>query len=124
MPTGVIENKNGNFIEPSLESTTLAADIDLPNDTRASLTDTDAEKGYPIGGLTWILVYRDQKYDSKQKSTAETLVKLLWWMVHRGQEYAEPLDYAPLPAPAVTKAEKIIGSIMYNGEPIWKKQAD
>ncbi|HPO51088.1 MAG TPA: phosphate ABC transporter substrate-binding protein PstS, partial [Spirochaetota bacterium] len=56
-----IKNKSGNYITPSLESTSKAAAIDIPDDTRVSITDTDASDGYPISSLTWIILYKEQK---------------------------------------------------------------
>ncbi len=120
LPFGLIKNKKGKFIKPSIETVSNAAKIDLPPDTRISITDTDAEDGYPISGFTYILVYKEQSYEGREKKRAEELVNLLWWMIHEGQEYTKPLHYAPLPPEAVSKAEKIIKSITYKGENILK----
>ena len=49
---------------------------------------------------------------------AKEVVNLLGWMTHEGQKYVEPLNYAPLPKAAVEKAEVLIKSITYNGEPL------
>lgn len=121
MQIGLIQNKSGNFINPSLESTTLAGNIDIPDDTRVSITDTDSADGYPISGFTWILVYKDQNYDSRNRSKAEEITKLLSWMIFQGQAFTKPLHYAPLPVKAVEKAENIVKNITFNGEQIWKK---
>lgn len=118
MPIAELENKKGSFITPSLESTELSAEVAVPDDTRVSLTDTDAERGYPITGLTWVIVYREQNYDGKSRDRAKRLVDLLWWMTHGGQEYCEPLKYAPIPADILDKAEAVIKSITYDGAPL------
>ena len=120
LPVGLIMNKSGNFIEPSIESVSASADIELPDDMRVSITNTDAKEGYPISGFTWILVYKEQNYDGRKKEKAEALVKLLWWMTHEGQKYTKPLHYAPLPEKIVKKVEKLIKSITYNGKSILK----
>ncbi len=120
MPYAMVQNKSGNFIEPSIKSVTLAADIKLPDDMRISLTNTDAQYGYPIAGFTWILVYKDLADGGLDRKKAEELVKLLWWMTHEGQKYAEPLHYAPLSPKARKKAEAIIKSITYKGKRLWK----
>ena len=121
LPYAMIKNKKGNFINPSLESVSLAANVPLPDDTRVRLTNTDAEKGYPISSFTWIIVYENQNYKGRSKERAEELVKLLWWMIHEGQEYNEPLLYGRLPKAAVEKAERIIKGINYDGEPLLKQ---
>ncbi len=118
LPTGLVKTKKGKFVKPSIETVSSSANIDLPDDTRASITDTDSPEGYPISGFTWLLVYREQNYDGRKKERAEALVKLIWWMTHEGQKYTKPLHYAPLPSQAVLKAEKIIKSITYNGRRI------
>ncbi len=120
LPYGNIRNKAGTYIKPSLAATTAACAVAIPDDTRVSLTDTDAPDGYPIAGFTWLLVYREQSYDNRARVRAETLVKMLWWMTHQGQKYAEPLEYSSLPLPAVQRAEKLIRSITFNGMPLMK----
>lgn len=120
MPTAMLENKKGKYIVPTIESTKISAEVEIPDDTRASLTDTDAEKGYPITGMTWIILYKEQNYNGRTKAKATALVNLVWWMTHDGQSQCEPLHYAPLPKPTVEKAEKILKSITYGGKPIRK----
>jgi len=118
MPVALIQNAAGNFIQPSIESVSHAADIELPEHTRISITDTHAEYGYPISSFTWIIFYKEQNYGQRKREKAEELVKLLWWLVHEGQQFTKPLDYAPLSERAIEKAEKIIKSVTYNGEPV------
>lgn len=120
MPYGTIKNKKGNFVKPTIASTSLAANTSLPDDMKVDLTDTDAADGYPISGFTWVVVYKEQNYGGKSEEKAKGAVNLLWWMTHEGQKYAEPLHYAPLSQAAVGKAEKLIKSITYNGHPLMK----
>ena len=94
--------------------------VSLPDDMKVSLTDTDAADGYPLAGLTWILVYKEQAYRGHSEAKAKELVRLLRWMTHEGQKYAEPMQYAPLSKKAVEKAESQIKSITYNGKNILK----
>jgi len=115
-----IKNKKGNWIKPSIASTSLAANIALPDDMRVSLTDTEAPDGYPIGGFTWVLLFKEQKYGDRTDAKAGTLTKLVWWMTHEGQKYAEPMHYAPLSKAATEKAEKLIKSITFGGAPVMK----
>ena len=120
MHYGTIKNKKGKFVEPSLASTSLAANTALPDDMKVDLTDTDAADGYPISGFTWILVYQELSYGNKPEPKVKALVDLLWWMTHDGQKLAEPMHYAPLSKAAVAKAEKLIRSITYKGQPVMK----
>jgi phosphate transport system substrate-binding protein len=115
-----LENKSGKFIAPSIESTTAAANIEIPEDGKVSLTNTDAKNGYPISGFTWILVYKEQNYSSRTAATSTQVMKLIWWMTHEGQKYCADLNYAPLPKAAVKVAEKIMKSVTYSGKAILK----
>ncbi len=120
MPYGTVQNKKGKFIKPTIAATSAAANIPLPDDMKANLTDTSAADGYPISGFTWILLYKDQKYGDKTMDKAKAVVTLVWWMVHEGQKYAEPLQYAPLSRNAQEKAEKLLKSVTYGGAPLLK----
>jgi phosphate transport system substrate-binding protein len=118
MPFAKVQNKAGNFITPTVESTKAASNIQLPEDSRVSLTNTDAPDGYPISGFTWALIYKEQNYNSRSQDRATKLLKLLNWNIHEGQKFCEGLNYAPLSPAAVTVAENILKSATYNGKPI------
>jgi len=115
MPVALLQNKAGNFIEPGTPSTSTAASVALPEDTRISITNTDAPQGYPLSSFTWILVFKKQAYRGRSRERAQALSKAFWWMVHEGQKYAAPLHYAPLPQDVIPKAENNIRAITYNG---------
>jgi phosphate transport system substrate-binding protein len=117
-----IQNKAGTFISPSVSSTSAAGNIQLPADAKVSLTNTEAADGYPISGFTWALIYKEQNYNSRSEDRATKLVKLLWWNIHEGQQYCEPLHYAPLSPAAVTVAENILKSATFNGKPVLQQQ--
>jgi len=112
-----LKNKAGKFIKPSLESTTAAAKAEVPEDTRITLTDSDAPDAYPISSFTWLLVYKEQNYNRSEQKAKE-IVKMLKWVITEGQQYNNELMYAKLPENVVQKAEKAIETITYNGSPI------
>jgi phosphate transport system substrate-binding protein len=118
MPAAMLKNKAGNFVAASLQSSTIAAAIDLPADMRVSLTNTDSPEGYPISSFTYLLLYKDQFYDNRTEASAKATISLVNYLIHEGQKYAESLGYAPLPAAAVTKAEDILKSVTYNNKPL------
>jgi len=118
MPAATLKNKAGNFVEASLKSSSAAAAIDLPADMRVSLTNTDAPDGYPICSFTYLLLYKNQSYDNRTEASAKATITLVNYVIHDGQKYAEALGYAPLPAPAVEKAEAILKSVTYNNKPL------
>ncbi|MCL5408688.1 MAG: phosphate ABC transporter substrate-binding protein PstS [Candidatus Omnitrophica bacterium] len=121
IPYALIRNKMGKYVEATLDSTSVAGNVNLPADMRVSITDTSEKSGYPISGFTWILVYKNQDYAGRSKEEAKELVNLLWWIIHQGQKYTKPLYYASLSSAAVKNDEAIIRSINYNGAPLLSK---
>ncbi len=113
-----VQNKSGNFITPNIASTSAAGNVQLPADSKISLTNTYAADGYPISGFTWAIIYKEQNYNNRSQDRAEKVVKLLWWNIHDGQQYCAALNYAPLSPAAVTVAENILKSATYDGKPL------
>ena len=113
-----MQNKAGNFITPSIASITAAANITIPADAKVSLTNTDAPDGYPISGLTWILVYKEQKYNNRSADKATKMLKMIQWMIHEGQQYCAPLNYAPLSTNAVSVGDAQLKTVTYDGKPV------
>ena len=120
MPVASVLNSAGNYIVPSIKSVSESANIDLPADTRISITNSPAANGYPISSFTWLLLYQDLSVLTINQTQAESLMNLVWWMTHDGQKLVEPLNYAPLPAEAVKKVEVLMKTITYNGKPVLK----
>ncbi len=118
MPFANIQNKGGKFITPTLDATTQASNVTIPEDSKVSITDTDNPKGYPIASFTWALIYKEQNYGGRSKARATELLKLLWYNIHQGQAQCAPLNYAPLSKAAVKTAEKILKSATYDGKAI------
>jgi len=121
LPFATLKNSSGNWVIPSLKTTSLAADTDIPADGRIYLDDTSAPQGYPITTLTWVIAYKEQKYGGRSLDHAKALVNFFWWMIHDGEQYAEPLQYAPLPSAAVKADEQILRSFTFDGKPILSK---
>jgi phosphate transport system substrate-binding protein len=89
-----LKNQAGNFIVPSLESTSAAAaGADFPEDLRFSVANSPNPDAYPIVGATWILAY-DKMTDAAK---AAALKAFLTWSLNDGTAIAEDLGYAPLP---------------------------
>jgi len=43
---------------------------------------------------------------------------MIQWMVHDGQQYCAPLNYAPLSPNAVSVADAQLKTITYDGKPV------
>lgn len=114
---GVVKNKNGEWVEPSLDSVTTAASNSLqtiPADLRFSIVDAPGQGSYPISTATWLLVYKHQTDQPKALAVA----RLLWWATHDGQKMNNDLQYAVVPDGLRTKSEQFIRAIDVNGTPV------
>lgn len=110
-----MKNASGKFIDASLDSVSKAAvGITLPDDLRASLTNSTNADAYPIVAMTYLLTYKDVS----DKGKALAMARYFWWGTHEGQAFAKDLGYAPLPADVVTKVEAKIRSITSGGQPV------
>lgn len=118
MAVASIQNAKGNFITPSLSAVSEAANTAIPYDTRASITNSLAVKGYPISGFTWVLAYKDQSFKSRSIEQAKATKTLITWMVTDGQRFAAPLHYAPLADSVVKQAQTILETMTYDGKPL------
>jgi len=118
LPAGIIMNRAGGFIRPTLQSVTAAATLELPADTRILITDTSAADGYPVSAFTYLIFYQEQSYDNRSEERARTLARFLWWIIHEGQAHNQSLLYAPLSGPAVEGAERILHTMTYRGRPL------
>ena len=117
LPVAHVRNRSGQFIEPTLASTTAAAEGASPllaKDVRTPIVNSPAAAAYPICGLTYILIYQDQKDPGK----GHALAGLLRWAMQEGQEVAATLDYARLPQAVVKVNEGNLGKITVAGKPL------
>jgi phosphate transport system substrate-binding protein len=112
LPVGIVKNKSGKFVTPTINAVTLAAQgVALPDDLRVKLVNSDNADAFPIVGFTWVLAYARQADAAK----ALALTRLLWWATHDAQGFNASLEYAPLAPDAVKKAEALIKAIQVNG---------
>jgi len=125
MPVASIQNSAGNFIVPSLTSTTTAvqsgASQGLPSGdqswTAVSLLNTADPQAYPIVAFTYLIEYKELNVIpgmTLEKATA--IVQYMWYVVHDGQQLSSSLQYATLPSNVVQINEATIRSITFNGQ--------
>ena len=115
LPVASVKNAAGEWVKPSLDSTSAAAaGAQIPDDLRVSITNAPGAGAYPISSFTYLLVYKEQPDQTKGKA----LVDFMWWATHEGEKMAKDMSYAPLPAEVVKKAEAKITSITFQGKPL------
>jgi phosphate ABC transporter phosphate-binding protein len=124
MTVASIQNPSGNYIAPSLASTTTAVQSgasSLPAGDQSwytvSLLNTADPQAYPIVGFTYLLVYKELNViPGMDQNKATQLVQFIWYVVHDGQQLAPALEYATLPSNVVQIDETSIQSITFNGQ--------
>jgi phosphate transport system substrate-binding protein len=115
LPMALLRNKDGVWVKPTMEGTSVAAaGVAMPDDFRVSITDAAGKDAYPMASFTYLLVPQDQQDPVR----ARALVEFIWWAVHDGQQFATPLDYAPLPQAVVKKVEAKLKTLTAKGQPI------
>jgi len=124
LPAGMVRNKAGKFITPSLESITAAAagamkEMGPSTDFRVSITNPEGDAAYPVSSFTWFLLH--QQYEDATK--AATLVKFVWWAETDGQSRGAPLGYAPLPKQLRPWIEARLKTITAGGKAVWTTAA-
>jgi len=125
-PFAFIQNKEGNFVEPSLASTNAAVQsyvATLPKGdgvwTDVTLVNAAGADSYPIASFSYLLLYKELSTDPNlDQGKAKALVDFISWAITDGQKTAESLDYVPLPDGVVKLNQDTLKSLTFNGQPI------
>jgi phosphate transport system substrate-binding protein len=109
MAYAVLQNTAGNFVAPSTDSFSAAADsADWKNATDFNLVMTNAPgaSAYPITASTFILMPKQPK----DKAKSDSALSFFRYALEKGQDRAKKLDYVPLPASLVQQIESYISA--------------
>ena len=119
LPVASIQNKAGEFVVPSPSSAALAIsafyDV-LAQDLRTPIVDppASAKGAYPISGLTYVLIPRDDRSVGEQRAFRD----FINYALSAGQDVAEELSYTKLPAPVQQKSQNSLAQLTENGQPL------
>jgi len=105
-----MKNANGKYITASLQGVSDAlSTATIPADYRFSFVNAPGDTAYPISGVTWLLVYQEQKDAVKGKD----LVSFVKWIYtdKDAQKMAADLFYAPIPDAVVKRLLTTIDTI-------------
>ncbi len=125
MTVAAVQNPTGNWVLPSLDSTTVAVESGASSGLPAGdaswvnvrLLNSPDANAYPIVSFTYLIVYQDLNVvPGMTQDKATALVQFLWYVVHDGQDLAPGLSYAKLPSNVVQIDEATIHSITFNGQ--------
>jgi phosphate transport system substrate-binding protein len=125
MTVAAVKNPAGNYVLPSLATTTAAAQSvassGLPKGneswTNVNVLNAPESQAYPIVSFTYLITYKELNViPGMTQDKATALVQFLWYVVHDGQNLSPNLAYAQLPSNVVAIDEATLRSITYNGQ--------
>ncbi|MBD2694767.1 phosphate ABC transporter substrate-binding protein PstS [Anabaena catenula] len=100
-----VQNKKGEFVAPSLQAANAAlSTVTFPNNYRVFVGDPG--QGYPIVGLTWMMVYKQYPTPAK----AEAVKKWINWVLKDGQQFNDDLNYTKIPGDVVNRVLQTVNS--------------
>jgi phosphate transport system substrate-binding protein len=104
----VLQNAAGNFVAPSAESFSNAAetaDWAHASDFNLVMTNAPGANAYPLTATTFILMPTHPKDAAKSKAALD----FFRYALEHGQDQAKKLDYVPLPAKLAQQIETYVG---------------
>ena len=94
-----VQNGSGKYVAPNLKSANQAlADVVFPENFR--VFDVNSPQGYPIVGLTWLLIPKQQRNPEKAKA----IKAMVRWILTDGQQFNDNYNYTSIPAAVAKRA--------------------
>lgn len=97
LSTAMVQNRSGQYVAPSLAQTNKAlAGVPFQKDMRVDFSNravADPAQGYPIAGLTWLMVNKSYAPDK-----AAGMKKFVQFVLNQGQSINGSLQYTQIPA--------------------------
>ena len=114
-----VKNKAGNFVAPTLQSTTAAGEgAQVPSDLRFTISNPSNPQAYPITSQTFVITYQDPCKAGSSQKVANGLKTFLNYAYGAGQDSLGQLQYAKLPAAIESAAKAQISKLQCNGKPL------
>jgi phosphate transport system substrate-binding protein len=113
-----VKNKSGNYIEPSLASTSAAAEgVVVPPNLGIKIKNPPAPTAYPITSQTFIVVYKDMCKAGLPggEGAAKGVKKFLEYGLGAGQSILKEAEYAALPSSILEKSKAAVAALQCNG---------
>jgi len=116
-----VKNKAGQFVAPTLASTSAAAQgVKVPANLGIKIANPAGAGSYPITSQTFIVVNKDlcKAGTPGGEGAAKGVVKFIQYGLAEGQSILSQADYASLPAAILAKAKSAASSLQCNGAPL------
>jgi phosphate transport system substrate-binding protein len=103
-----LQNQAGKYVAPTVESGAAAlAQVPLPDNLRAFITDPAGDTSYPIVTYTWWLVHAQ----NDKPGNADAIKAFATWCLTDGQKFSADLGYLPLPDAVTVKVQAAVATI-------------
>ncbi len=117
--TASVKNREGAWVEPSLEATSAAGEgANPPANLQFSTINAAGARSYPITAVTFQIVWQDSCRAGISRDAAGNLKAWLTYILGDGQSVAPDLEYAPLPASIQSRAQARVEALTCDGQPI------
>jgi phosphate transport system substrate-binding protein len=116
-----VKNKAGQFVSPSLASTSAAAQgVKVPANLGIKISNPGGAASYPITSQTFIVVNKDlcKAGTPGGEAAAKGVVRFITYGLNEGQSILAQADYAALPASILAKSKAAAAALECNGSPI------
>jgi phosphate transport system substrate-binding protein len=117
-----VENKAGDFVAPTLASTSAAAEgVTVPANLGFKISNPSSPAAYPITSQTFIVVNKDlcKAGIPGGEAAAKGVVKFLeYGLGGEGQSVLSKADYAALPAAILARSKEALAGLQCNGSTI------
>ncbi|HEX3520143.1 MAG TPA: phosphate ABC transporter substrate-binding protein PstS [Solirubrobacteraceae bacterium] len=113
-----VKNKAGAFVEPTLASTSAAAQgVAVPANLGIKISNPAGAASYPITSQTFVVVSKDMCKAGIPggEGAAKGVVKFLDYGLGEGQKILAQADYAALPAAILAKSKAAVAALQCNG---------
>ncbi|MEM1369320.1 MAG: phosphate ABC transporter substrate-binding protein PstS [Cyanobacteria bacterium P01_H01_bin.15] len=101
LKTAFLQNKAGRYVEPSLDEANKALEGVRFNTDFTTANSDDPDDGYPIVGVTWLMLY---KIHPNPAMAAPTRKLATWMMSDEAQAFNTKLEYTKIPKSVRTRA--------------------
>jgi phosphate transport system substrate-binding protein len=99
LSSALVQNGSGKYVAPNLKTANQAlSDVVFPENFR--VFDVNSPQGYPIVGLTWLLIPKQQRNAEKAKAI-KSMVK---WILTDGQQFNDNYNYTSIPKAVADRA--------------------
>ncbi len=108
LQTALVQNSRGTYVAPTLaEANKALGSVQFNPDFRVTFSKLgNPGNGYPITGLTWIVVNRNYT----QPGDAAAIKRMVQWIMTNGQQFNDDLGYTRIPSGVASRVVQSINS--------------